>query len=480
MKKYFYETDNFLKKALKMFIAKMMGWVINPIIFNQEKAEADFSKFKFELSNTNAEISRLSTELSSANAEISRLSTELSTVNAGISDIADDNNTLKEAINKEAKSIAEVSDKLAPLARECMRTKWKLIDNLESQIDNSKDIVRCGICGAEAEVEDLQTMETECIFAGGRLERYVCKECGVIFGPTKFDRLPQQESDDDYTVHYLGYSEGDSTYKEVRAFHMLLPDKECTYLNYGCGKWSASINQLREEGYKVYGYEPYADDADSPYIITEQSELRKYRFDGIFSNDLLEHLKHPAEDLLFMKSLLRSPASKMSHSTSCYIYKHEYTRFHLFFFTGESVNILCEKTNMKIVEFVNDEPENDFICCVFEPLDEAISFLPQMLCPGSKENEIPAAQKDEIIFGPYLNLANGNYKFKFDLELPDDESTIEIACTAEKGSIQLGNHIFKNGRNEIKINFDKEYNDVEFVIRNPFDEKIKLLYAAMM
>ena len=46
--------------------------------------------------------------------------------------------------------------------------------------------------------------------------------------------------DEDYWVHYLGYSEGNSFEKEERAFFMLKPQKDKVYLNYGCGKWQNS------------------------------------------------------------------------------------------------------------------------------------------------------------------------------------------------------------------------------------------------
>ena len=69
------------------------------------------------------------------------------------------------------------------------------------------------------------------IFNGGKIIRYVCPDCGVIFGPTKFVNQGQKGIDEDYWVHYLGFNEGDSFYKEERAFYMLKPEKDKVYLS---------------------------------------------------------------------------------------------------------------------------------------------------------------------------------------------------------------------------------------------------------
>ena len=66
-----------------------------------------------------------------------------------------------------------------------------------------------------------------------------------------------------------------------------------------------------------------------------------------FSNDLIEHLQNPVEELCFMKSLLK-PDGKMYHATGCYEYAFEYTRFHLFFFLGRSLQLLAQKSGLEV------------------------------------------------------------------------------------------------------------------------------------
>ena len=70
------------------------------------------------------------------------------------------------------------------------------------------------------------------------------------------------------------------------------------------------------------------------------------KFDRIFSNDLIEHLRFPVEELRFMRGLLKEDGA-MYHATGCYEYAFEYTRFHLFFFTGRSLRLLAEKKRIE-------------------------------------------------------------------------------------------------------------------------------------
>jgi len=140
-------------------------------------------------------------------------------------------------------------------------------------------------------------------------------------------------------------------------------------LNYGCGSWSHSLMKLREEGYQVYGYEPYSKDLGNPYIISDRAALAQMKFEGIFSNDVLEHFMDPAAELRFMKSLLSSEDACMAHTTGCYNYAYEYTRFHTFFFTGKSLEYICKDAGLKIVGEIDDPSprgELDFYCRIYK------------------------------------------------------------------------------------------------------------------
>ena len=364
------------------------------------------------------------------------------------------------------KQLNEQKKEKRAIVRELMKVKWDAISRQAIEEEIGADLLECLICGTKSRRDSMETKIAECIFNGGVLERYVCPCCGAIFGPTKFSNLSQQEKDEDYYVHYLGFAEGDSTEKELRAFYMLNPTKEGIYLNYGCGNWSKSLQILREEGYNVYGYEPYAkDENNNPYIITEKRILEKMRFDGIYSNDVIEHLINPIEGFEFMKSLLRDSQAKMSHSTSCYIYKHEETRFHTYFFTGNSLDFLCEKTGLEIYDSVNDEKENDFICYVFGIKKFEFDFMPLMHIQGQYESLKDGIMLHEksTLFGPYLDYSKGKLRLYINLQYV--EQNMKGLVTADAGHRLLKEFELVNGENIVELILEKSERDVEVVIR---------------
>lgn len=353
---------------------------------------------------------------------------------------------------------------IGAMARQIMLAKWKILDH----IDCPPQELTCKICGKTHPINEYKTIESECIFNGGKLVRYICPDCGVIFGPTKFLQQGQKGIDEDYWVHYLGYSEGNSFEKEERAFFMLKPQKDKVYLNYGCGKWSKSMQNLRKEGYNVYGYEPYAPEIDNPYMITSKAELQKMRFDGIYSNDVLEHLIDPIKELRFMSSLLINKESKMSHCTSCYTYKYEYTRFHTHFFVGKSLNVLTARSGLKIIDQINDLEKKDFICYVYSPIIARENVFGNLL-----ENmiELHNAKKfddhirigeDGCICGPYISIPKGRYVFKLNTNNTLKNVAIKITADMGKKIIWEGNSSIK----EISFELEQFERDVEIVINS--------------
>ena len=366
--------------------------------------------------------------------------------------------------NRVNKHLDDLEKRMGATARDLIRTKWQLRDYLASLQDDSNIEMTCMICGHKAPIRSLKTVETNCIFAGGHLVRYECPECGCIFGARKVLAQSPQELADDYTVHYSGFQEGDSTWKELDAFKLLEPTKSGVYLDYGCGKWSRTVNELRKEGYTVFGFEPYADDVDNPYIITDKNKLAGMRFDGIFSNDVMEHLTDPVGDMRFMKSLLRTKDSKMSHCTSCYAYKYEYTRFHLNFFVGKSVQVLAEKAGLTICKCVNELADRDFYCYVFGTQDRFADLMSRMYGVPADGHALRAG-RDRPIFGPYLTLPAGQYRFHANLTIEGERDTIPYRITAGKGRRELFTGSVKTGENEIFLSITELTEDIEFVIQ---------------
>ncbi len=233
-------------------------------------------------------------------------------------------------------------DKISALIEQ----RWKIIDSFDSIRFNNYEF-QCQICSGNINTNTARQYRSECIFKGGILIRFECPHCGCIIGPLKMLTLDKDNFDLDYSQHYSIFSEGDTTEDEKFTFYQLEPQKDKCYLNYGCGSWSRTIDELRAEGFNIYGYDPYACNSNRSYIITSMDVLAGMRFDGIFSNNVLEHLTNPIETFLLFKHLLIDNNGKMIHSTPCYDYLYEYTRFHLFFYTGKSLQILCDHVGME-------------------------------------------------------------------------------------------------------------------------------------
>lgn len=237
------------------------------------------------------------------------------------------------------------------LLRHQISTKWGIIDAAERH-QPKRPTLTCPLCGFQGQHGSFPLLMTNCIFEGGELHRHQCPECDLIFGDKKMFALSEAELATEYEWHYKAFFEADATPHEVRAFHALSPRKDGLYLNWGAGAWSNSIEVLRREGWNVHGYEPHASATnENPYVISSKARLLQMRFDGIFSNNVLEHLRYPARELSSMGALLK-PGARMSHATPCFEYMYEYTRFHLFFFPGRSRAVLVKNANLRIEDYI--------------------------------------------------------------------------------------------------------------------------------
>lgn len=223
-----------------------------------------------------------------------------------------------------------------------MFSRWQTLDRLESMAPYPRRET-CPLCGASLPKKLLE-FKTQCIFKGGVLVRYQCPYCDVIFGPEKMLRLSTTALSEEYQWHYTFSHESDCNELEKQGFFELNPRRNGIYLNYGGGAWSHSTKELRDAGWCVYNFEPYAS-ASEEYVIRDRAQLATMKFDGIFSHDLMEHLLDPIGELQFMASLLH-PGGTMNHVTGCWEYLYEYTRFHLFFFLGRSRELLAQRAGL--------------------------------------------------------------------------------------------------------------------------------------
>ena len=262
------------------------------------------------------------------------------------------------------RAVSISNDRAREIMRHQIAAKWEVVDFMLRNLVEKKTHRMCPLCEFESFDTDFEKFTSHCIFGGGLLVRNKCPACDVIFGDDKILQLSKSELSHDYEWHYKVYDEGDSTTQEIRAFYSLNPSKEKIYLNYGAGTWSNSIQQLRDQGWNVYGFEPHgsASKADS-HLISDYAALESMRFDGIFSNNVLEHIRYPVAELVMLKKLLKAGGS-MAHATPCYEYLYEFTRFHLFFYLGRSRNYLMGKAGLIMTNYIED---GEFMCAIMVP-----------------------------------------------------------------------------------------------------------------
>jgi Methyltransferase domain len=262
-------------------------------------------------------------------------------------------------------SLAQVNQHHDELLKNQIRLQWRLVDRIES-LALPRSVHQCETCLFEGGSALFKEFTSYCIFGGGQLIRYQCPNCDTIFGPAKMLSLSPQELTQEYEMHYRLYPEGDSTTNEIRAFHALQPSRQGKYLNYGAGGWSQSVSELRAQGWDVLAYEPHKSAAGGAFEITDEATLASMRFDGIFSNNVLEHFQNPIAALRKMSALL-TPTGRMSHATPCFQYLYEYTRFHLYFFPGRSLSFVARRADLKIDRFIED---GEYICALLSKIDD--------------------------------------------------------------------------------------------------------------
>jgi SAM-dependent methyltransferase len=236
---------------------------------------------------------------------------------------------------------------------------WDALDRLYARTETSEDAA-CLACATLARVSSFPVRTDKCLFGGGKLERLECMTCGCVFGPLKYLQTPDDVISADYRLLYSYYTEADSTDDEIRAFELLDPRPGGLYLNWGSGAWSRSVEMLRARGHDVWGYEPNAATA-SPFVVRNRGEISA-RFDGIFSNNVIEHLLAPADQFLDFHRILK-PGGRMAHASPCYQWSYAFTRFHVFFPLGRAPEALAARTGFRIGRSVDDDP---FRAVVFE------------------------------------------------------------------------------------------------------------------
>jgi hypothetical protein len=238
------------------------------------------------------------------------------------------------------------------------RKRWDAVNFLDDAILPTYRPA-CLLCGYSHHRDHFLILTAECIFGGGRLERYQCPHCECIFGPRKVTDLHPIVLAHDYKDLYSVYSESDSTASELKAFHLLKPKRNGIYLNYGAGAWSHSASLLRTQGYTVFCFDRFCEGNNQDLLTLEA--MQSMTFDGIYSNNVVEHFISPCREFRLLRDRLKRGGA-MSHASPCYKYVYEFTRFHTIFYTGRSPEHLARLTDMTLSTELSD---GEFMCKVF-------------------------------------------------------------------------------------------------------------------
>lgn len=245
--------------------------------------------------------------------------------------------------SNESRRIADIENQLKLVEKFAVSGFWHALD-AAYRVSTPDRRIKCIICGHAGKMSAFKTHLNRCAFGGGDLVRHGCRKCGCIFGPLKVLDLPEDFVNLDYRLLYSRYAEGDSTEGEILAFKSLQPKPTGLYLDWGCGgSWSNTISRLRAEGYIVWGYEPST--PSQGYVVQSTDEISA-KFDGIFSNNVIEHFRDPISQFMYFADILKTGGS-MVHQSPCYAFEYAETRFHTLFLLGDSPSVLAEKTGFR-------------------------------------------------------------------------------------------------------------------------------------
>lgn len=220
-------------------------------------------------------------------------------------------------------------------------------------------MVKCPICENE---NGFKVVKAHCAIpsfcAGETLVRYDCPKCNVIFGPMDVINMTTPEICNMYRRHYDDKKQEREQRLENDIVGIDHTSPGDSVLNWGSGPASLAVSKLKKErGIDLYNFDPFG--RPDYNIITDEKDL-KDNYDLIISSDVIEHLQDPVGEFMKMKKRLKDKG-KMLHVTECYRYTIEITKFHLFFFKGNSVDVLAEKTGFKVLEKSNNS-------CLFESI----------------------------------------------------------------------------------------------------------------
>lgn len=203
----------------------------------------------------------------------------------------------------------------------------------------------CIICEYNDLNNNFEKLYSDDLFCAGKLIRHKCPNCGLIFGDLRFITLSENEINNDHDDLYSYYEEGDTVPFILNNLNSLdlFKNKNVSYLDYACGI-GKMIPVLKNKGYNISGYDKHIKNEN---VL---NNIDNMKFDIIYINNFIEHVINPITEIQKILNHLNEDGFLIIMSDCFDEYKLEFTHYHLYFYTGNSFNILCDKLNLDIIE----------------------------------------------------------------------------------------------------------------------------------
>lgn len=212
-------------------------------------------------------------------------------------------------------------------------------------LEHIKSPVTCSVCNHVQEKVETIIAKGK-IFTSSDVIRIKCENCSSIFGPISI--LKTENLEYYYELAYSFFKEGDTSNMQrdvLLALKLVNPGR---YLNYACGiVWDRHLQRFIDSyGFDVYGYDFTIKDPTDRLLNKIDTSMV---FDGLCSNNYIEHIQKPYDQFCEWNRMLKLGAN-MVHQ-GCFAYDIGFTPFHILYLSEKGLKIICEKTGFELLSY---------------------------------------------------------------------------------------------------------------------------------
>ena len=232
-----------------------------------------------------------------------------------------------------------------------MASKERQIERWSNLIQPKIENLTCIICNTTDLYENFKKFYANDIFFADTIIRHQCPNCSLIFGDLRMLNLSDEEISKDYEDTYSYFTEGNTIQLQFDAINSIeiFKNKNLNYLDYACGTGNFT-SFLKNNSYNITGYDKYVKEDN---VLNNIDNLK---FDVIFSNNFIEHLINPVEQIKPILNHLNDNGQLIFMSDCIDEYKVEFTHFHTYYYLGKSLELLFNKLDLIIIEHKNIGP----------------------------------------------------------------------------------------------------------------------------